>query len=52
MTLFTMKDSSLPKDTTLEAEKVRISVFKKIGAEGRFRMTIDLSDNPGIQRIW
>jgi hypothetical protein len=45
MPLFSMKDSTLPKDTTLEAEKVQIAVLKKIGAEGRFRMTIELSDN-------
>ena len=40
-----MKHSTLPQDTTLETEKVQLAVLKKIGAEGRFRMTIELSEN-------
>ena len=40
-----MKHSTLPQDTTLDTEKVQLAVLKKIGAEGRFRMTIELSDN-------
>lgn len=35
----------LSKDTALEAEKIQISVLKKIGAEGRYKMTVELSDN-------
>jgi hypothetical protein len=45
MTLITMKYSTLPKDTTLDTERVHLAVLKKIGADGRFRMTIELSDN-------
>jgi hypothetical protein len=40
-----MKHSTLSQDTTLDTEKVQLAVLKKIGAEGRFIMTIELSDN-------
>ena len=40
-----MKHSTLPQDTTLDTEKVQLAVLKKIGAEARFRMTVELSDN-------
>ena len=40
-----MKHDTLPQDTTLDAEKVQIAVLKKIGAEGRLKMTLELSDN-------
>jgi hypothetical protein len=40
-----MKHSTVPQDTTLDAEKIQIDVLKKIGAEGRLKMTLELSDN-------
>jgi hypothetical protein len=40
-----MKYSTLPKDTTLDTEKAQLAVLKKIGVDGRFRMTMELSDN-------
>jgi len=43
--IITMNHSTLPQDTTLDAEKVQIAVLKKIGAEGRLKMTLELSDN-------
>lgn len=35
----------LPNDTSLQAEQVQLSILKKLGSEGRYRMTVDLSDN-------
>ena len=52
-----MNHSIVHQDTTLDAEKIQIAVLKKIGAEGRLKMTLELSDNirdmtmSGI-RIW
>jgi len=40
-----MKYSTVPQDTTSDAAKVQIAVLKKIGAEGRLEMTLELSDN-------
>jgi hypothetical protein len=40
-----MKHSTLPQDTGTDAEKIQIAVLKKIGAEGRLKMTLELSDN-------
>lgn len=45
MTLITMKNSTLPKDTSLDTEKAQLAVLKRIGAAGRLRMAIQLSDN-------
>lgn len=39
----------VPKDTTLEAARVQFSIFRKMGMEGRARMTIELSD--GLRSI-
>ena len=39
----------VPKDTTLEAARVRFSILRKIGMEGRARMTMELSD--GLRSI-
>ena len=38
-----------PKDTTLEAARIRFSILRKIGPEGRAQMTIELSD--GLRTI-
>ena len=34
----------VPKDTTLEAARVQFSILRKIGMEGRARMTMELSN--------
>ena len=39
----------VPKDTTLEADRVQFSILRKMGMEGRARMAIDLSD--GLRSI-
>ena len=39
----------VPKDTTLEAARIQFSIFRKMGMEGRARMTIELSD--GLRSI-
>ena len=44
-----MDDKIVPRDTTLEAARVQFSILRKIGLEGRARMTIELSD--GLRSI-
>ena len=39
----------LPKDTTLEAARIRFSILRKMGLEGRAKMAIELSD--GLRAI-
>ncbi len=34
----------VPKDTTLEAARVQFSILRKMGMEGRARMTMELSN--------
>jgi hypothetical protein len=40
-----MNYSTLSKDTTIDTAKAQLAALKRIGAEGRLRMTIELSDN-------
>ena len=39
-----MKPGAVPNDTTLEAARVQFSALRRIGAEGRSQMAIELSD--------
>ena len=39
----------VPKDTTLEAARVQLSILRQMGMEGRARMAIELSD--GLRSI-
>jgi hypothetical protein len=40
-----MKVTSLPADTTREADHVQLAVLRRIGMAGRARMTAELCDN-------
>ena len=44
-----MRLEIVPKDTTIEAARIQFSIFRKMGMEGRARMTIELSD--GLRSI-
>ena len=39
----------VPKDTTIEAARMQFSILRKIGMEGRARMTMELSN--GLRSI-
>ena len=39
----------VPRDTTLEAARMQFSILRKMGMEGRARMTIELSN--GLRSI-
>lgn len=39
-----MNFNILPPDTTLEAARIRFSILRQIGLEGRAKMAIELSD--------
>ena len=44
-----MRLEIVPKDTTIEAARMRFSILRQMGMEGRARMTIELSD--GLRSI-
>jgi len=44
-----MKLSVVPRDTSLEATRIRFSILRKIGLAGRANMAIELSD--GLRAI-
>jgi hypothetical protein len=39
-----MNFNIFPRDTTLEAARIRFSILRQIGPEGRAKMAIELSD--------